>query len=194
MSMAISRTKYTGDARMGYMGDPGLFGDIFRGIKGGIGGLIGGGPLGVLGGAVRGFTGGKQPPVPTAGPGQFPLMTARQVSTRTRALAAGRPVHDFGFGQQVQRPGVVAAVQRFLPGGETGMMMAPMNGRAGGYHLNKSSYFLLSGEFVPAGTRWVKDRKRNPANARATSRSIARIKGAKKYQSSLSSISIRKKC
>jgi len=68
-----------------------------------------------------------------------------------------------------------------------------MNGSMGGYHLNKSDYFLMSGEFVPAGTRWVKNRKRNPANARATSRAISRITGAKRYAGALSRISIRKK-
>jgi len=70
---------------------------------------------------------------------------------------------------------------------------APMVGGPG-YHLNKSSYFLMSGEFVPAESRWVKNRKRNPANARATSRAISRITGAKSYAKSLGRISIRKKC
>jgi len=70
----------------------------------------------------------------------------------------------------------------------------PPNGSMAGYHLNKSDYFVKSGEFVPEGTRWVKNRKRNPANARATSRAISRITGAKKYASALGRISIRKKC
>jgi len=70
--------------------------------------------------------------------------------------------------------------------------MAPMNGA--GYHPNKSDYFLKTGEFVPAGSRMVKNRKRNPANARATSRAISRVTGAKRYAKSLSRISIRKKC
>jgi len=39
----------------------------------------------------------------------------------------------------------------------------------------------------------VKNRRRNPANPRATSNAITRIKGAKRYAKSLSSISIRKK-
>jgi len=63
-----------------------------------------------------------------------------------------------------------------------------------GYHWNKSGYFLKSGEYVRAGSKMVKNRRRNPANPRATSNAIMRIKGAKRYASSLSSISIRKKC
>jgi len=78
------------------------------------------------------------------------------------------------------------------------VMNGAMNGvdlkAMGGYHPNKSDYFLKSGEYVPAGTRWVKNRKRNPANARATSRAISRISGAKTYAKSLGRISIRKKC
>jgi len=110
---------------------------------------------------------GTMPPRPTAGPGSFPLMP------------------------QVPAPGVLPAIQRALPGGATGMMAgcAPMSG----YHLNKSEYFLRSGEFVPEGSRLVRNRKRNPANARATSRAISRIVGAKNYAKSLSRVSIRKK-
>jgi len=151
MSMAIRRASYTGD--------PGIFGDIFRGIKG------------AVGGAARGFL-GVQPPRPTAGPGQVQLQFP-------------------AFGPQVPAPGVLPAIQRALPGGATGMMAgcAPMSG----YHLNKSEYFLKSGEFVPAQSRYVRNRKRNPANARATSRAISRVVGAKRYASSLSRVSIRKK-
>jgi len=63
-----------------------------------------------------------------------------------------------------------------------------------GYHWNKSGYFLQSGEYVAPGTKMVKNRRRNPANPRATSNAITRIKGAKRYASALSSITIRKKC
>jgi len=142
MSLAISRSKYTGD--------PGLFGDVFGALKG----------------AVRGFIG-----IPSiqAGPGSVPL--------------GGPPA--------VRSPGMLGAAQRFFPGGATGFDCPP--GDMKGYHLNKSDYFLRSGEFVPAGSRYVRNRKRNPANARATSRAISRVVGAKRYASSLSRISIRKK-
>jgi len=159
---------------------------------------------------------GRQPPVPTAGPGGVNLTytqaaaggSSAMLRYRQQRVAAGinvpanlkqidilrsAGVNGLAF-PQMPRPGVGAAVERFFPGGATGMMPAPMNGTMSGYHWNKSDYFLMSGEFVPAGTKMVKNRKRNPANARATSRSIARIKGAKKYASSLSAITIRKKC
>jgi len=99
----------------------------------------------------------------------------------------------------------------FLPGGRPLVSMAqqPQNGQAfqattammagkatgfPGYHWNKSGYFLMSGEYVAPGTKAVRNRRKNPANARATSNSIMRLKGAKRYAKSLGQISIRKKC
>jgi len=183
MSMSISRASYTGD--------PGIFGDIWGGIKG----AITGGIKGVIG-------------VPVAGPGSVPTYSAlstvdkaaanraataecgsgianRPCRTRVRARLAGGPP------QIIPAPGIMPVFERFFPGGSTGMMPAPAMAMGSGYHLNKSSYFLLSGEFVPEGTRMVKNRKRNPANSRATSRAISRVVGAKKYAASLSRISIR---
>lgn len=46
-----------------------------------------------------------------------------------------------------------------------------------GHHLNKSSYFLRDGTFVPARSRWVRNRTRNNANGRALRRAIGRAKG-----------------
>jgi len=190
MSMAIKAASYTGD--------PGLFGDIFRGITGAVGGLVTGGPLAALTGGIRGFKG-----PPTAGPGSVPLMGRADLA---RSRGVGR-VSNIDYQRyktgipapQIPIPTLRGAAERFFPLGATGMMdapngMPPMNGTAGGYHPNKTSYFLKSGEYVPEGTRWVKNRKRNPANARATSRAISRISGAKTYAKSLGRISIRKKC
>jgi len=150
MSMAIKRASYTGD--------PGIFGDIFRGIKGAVGGAVGG------------FL-GIQPPRPTAGPGSFPLPSQFPA---VRVGPATFPLPFLG-----DRPG---------PNGASAAGCAPMSG----YHLNKSDYFLKSGEYVPEGSRYVRNRKRNPANARATSRAISRVVGAKRYAKSLSRVSIRK--
>jgi len=123
---------------------------------------------GAVGGAIGSF--GRQPPVQYIGPGSVPVNGG---ATRT--------------------PGFIGMAQRFVPGGASGYQCAP-NGDMSGYHLNKSDYFLKSGEFVPAGSRYVRNRKRNPANARATSRAISRVSGAKTYQNTLSRITIRKKC
>jgi len=107
------------------------------------------------------------------------------------------PFPTFAPNGPVKTPGLGGFMERLVPGGATGFMNGNGNGAAcdtAGYHLNKSSYFLMSGEFVPERSRYVRNRKRNPANARATSRAISRITGAKRYATSLSRISIRKKC
>jgi len=157
--------------RASYTGDPGLFGNIFGAIKG----------------AVTGFIGmpAKQPPIPTAGPGSVPMYSAMPM-----------PIAAMPQMGPIKLPGFAASAARLFPGGATGY--ADPNGGApcdtAGYHLNKSAYFLMSGEFVPEGSRYVRNRKRNPANSRATSRAISRVVGAKRYATSLSRISIRKKC
>jgi len=61
-----------------------------------------------------------------------------------------------------------------------------------GYHWNKSGYFLMTGEYVAPGTKAVRNRRMNPCNPRAVSRSIRRVKGAKRFAKSISHISIRK--
>jgi len=71
--------------------------------------------------------------------------------------------------------------------------MEPAIGCAKGHHPNKSDYFLRDGTFVPAGSRCVKDRRRNPLNVRAASRAISRIASAKTATASLGRVTIRKK-
>jgi len=218
MSMAIQRTKYTGD--------PGLF--DFLGKVGKIG-------LGVIGSVIPGPIGGfaklarsrlfpgdarvnipgattlprvdipgvipqfpQAPPGITRDPRYLPTDIARSI------VGPGCPEGRTKVGNQCVDfsafpPGGVPLTIPFDPGMAMNGM-DPMTMRAGsasgwpGYHWNKSDYFLRSGEFVPAGTRSVRNRRRNPANPRATSNAITRIKGAKRYAKSLSGISIRKKC
>jgi len=202
MSMAINRASYTGD--------PGIF-DIFQKVA-----AVGAGFIPGVGSTLSQYISNIGIRGPTvAGPGSVPTFSEKTLAgtrvhlghghsgatgghewlTQQLARAAGGPMGIVNG--QIPAPGIPAWLQRAIPGGRTGMMAAPngaaMNGTMGGYHLNKSNYFLMSGEFVAAGTRWVKNRKRNPANARATSRAISRIGGAKKYTDSLSRISIRKK-
>ena len=151
-----------------------------------------------------------------------------------RAIAGGspqRPGMPAGFGSplpagsRVQRPtpGVVGAVQRFLPGGATGFttippeLLAPRialppalipRGPGGllgavpgvpggitgfgngdcppgaecpkGHHLNRSNYFLNDGTFIPAGSRCVANRRRNPENFRANRRAAGRLLARKR--------------
>lgn len=47
-----------------------------------------------------------------------------------------------------------------------------------GCHPNKSDYFLRDGTFVPARSRCVRNRRRNPLNPRALDRAISRIGSA----------------
>lgn len=49
-----------------------------------------------------------------------------------------------------------------------------------GYHLNKTGYFLKDGSYVAPGTKMVKNRRRNPLNPRALSRSMYRLAGFQK--------------
>jgi len=166
MSLSIKAAKYQGDANRGYRGDPGLgsfFGGIGRGIL-----TVGRAALGIP--AMPSFA-----PPATVGPGFSPPSGGMMLPP-------------------MPTPGARGAIERFLPGGSTGFECAPGMGAPTGYHLNKSGYFLRSeGRWVEPGTRYVRNRKRNPANARATSRAISRVKSAKKYAKSLSSITIREK-
>jgi len=182
MSMAIQRAKYTGD--------PGLW-DVFKKV-----GRAAVGMIPIVGPALQELIPRKQPPIPQAGPGRVPLpLPAMPISTMpiTRMPVSLAPNGGNG---PLKTPGLGGFMERLLPGGATGFMGGNGNGACdtAGYHLNKSAYFLMSGEFVPERSRYVRNRKRNPANARATSRAISRITGAKRYASSLSRISIRKKC
>lgn len=166
-------------ARRGMAGDPGIFGDIWSGIKsvggaivGGATGLLTGGPLGAVGGVLKG-SGIISEPKPPALPGLGTL-----------------PI------QQTSPTGV--RIGGLLPGGAkpyAGLDYAPQSGGQlpAGYHWNKTDYFLRDGTFVPAGTKPVKNRRRNPANSKATNRAISRVAMAKRHAKDLSRVTIRKK-
>jgi len=70
-------------------------------------------------------------------------------------------------------PGVPGGVTGFATNGDCppeGVVCAPR-----GFHLNKSSYFLRDGTFIPRGTKFVRNRRLNNANGRAQGRAIARL-------------------
>lgn len=180
--------------RAGMRGDPGIFGDIWSGIKsvggaviGGATGLLTGGPLGAVGGALKGSDIIKGPTAPSLpGLGTLPISTT----------AGGLTLPGF-----IQQKPTGVSVGGLLPGGakpyvgldygggQNGATMKP----PGGYHWNKTDYFLRDGTFVAAGTKLVKNRRRNPANSRATNRAISRVAQAKRHAKDLSRITIRKK-
>jgi len=179
------------------MGDPGLFGDIFSGIKK-IGrvatGLVGGLGIPVVSGVARTaggilFGGGMRNTI--AGASTRPL--AAGGVTLNQAGQWASPGIAFQ-GTQYETPGIAGAAQRFFKGGATGYQAPPPTGSMGGYHLNKSGYFLMDGTYVAPGSKWVKNRRRNPGNMKALSRSLGRIKSAKRMTQALSAISIRSSC
>jgi hypothetical protein len=157
------------------MGDPGFFGDLWGGIKGAATGLLTGGPLGAIGGALKG-SGLIKPPTPTltgfAPLGPPPVL----IST-----------------PQTRVPGWTGIGQRAIPGGATGYQV-PQNGGIPpkGYRLNKSDYFLRDGTFVPAGSKYVKIRRRNALNPKALDRAIGRVTSAKRASKKMGRITIRK--
>lgn len=77
----------------------------------------------------------------------------------------------------VRSPGVRGVLQRAIPGGRTGLMVA--GGPAGGgcpqgFHPNKSDYMTKAG-FVAEGSKCVRNRRRNLSNGRANTRSLRRM-------------------
>jgi len=162
------------------MGDPGLFGFIGNVLKTAAGAIPG--PLGTIsrslfptsprvGAAIQErplFTPFTPPVIRT--PGFFPV----NVPQEAPSFPTGVPI-----------PG--QAPQRFFPGGATGVG----TGCASGFHPNKSAYFLKNGTFVEAGSRCVKNRRRNPLNPRAASRAISRLESAKKAVTRINRITIR---
>lgn len=145
---------------------------VHKRIIGAVGGFIGGGP----GGAVKGFfgSGGGRSAgnIPKAaiirgGPGALPF-------TRTLPI--------------VPTPGIRGLGQRLIPGGATGFQVgAPMtgNGCPSGFHPNKTDYMTQSG-FVAAGSKCVKNRRRNLSNGRANTRSLRRLAAWDKQERKLS--------
>lgn len=177
-------------SRSAFMGDPGLFGFIGKAISSVGGAILGSSPLGGLARtavtAATGFFGGRAsagataPFIPTA---IRPPIIARSLfvqeangSKAGGGTPAGAPV-----------AGATGARQRFFPTGATGLG----EGCQSGFHPNKSDYFLKDGTFVEAGSRCVKNRRRNPLNPRANSRAIKRLQSAKRADKLIRSVTIR---
>lgn len=210
MSGRIKAAKSGPHAMRGAAGDPGIFGGIVGAIRGGVGSLVrGGNPLaGAASGAVRGFSG-------PGGAARLRMDQAQALATANRMYATsswGDIARATGWSRSaiqqlhsrgatgggvpiVPTPGVSGAIQRLLPGGATGYQTA--NGAAapplpnisvGGYHPNKTGYFLKDGTYVAPGTRMVKNRRMNPLNPKALRKAITRVNGAKRWQATLREI------
>jgi hypothetical protein len=158
----------------GNVGDPGLFGFVGKAL-GAVSGILPG-PLSPIARAVGGVLSPRS------------ISDARQQSAQPRTnpvLLAG------GSGVSVGPGGVTIGrwnpppIPGLSPGGMQG---GPLTGQAAanpkpciaGRHYNKSGYWTKRYGYVAPGTVCVKNRKRNPLNPRALSRSMARIASAQK--------------
>lgn len=200
--MQQSRMKYQGGGPGGaYSGDPGFFSFVGGLAKKAVG--VGLGAVPVVGSSLqsgwRGLTGGPGQPGPVSSV-PFRLQTPNQKASVLGLSGGGlsrflglssdeQGTYDPG-GPQTPGTGLVNRIQQIIPGGATGMVAA---GRPAGYHANKSSYWLNDGTHVPAGTRWVKNRRRNPLNPRALSKAMGRVTSFKGAATAASRITIRKK-
>jgi len=147
------------------------------GSQGGASGYVGeGGILSSIGNVAR-----------RVGGAALAVATGGGIGGAARAIAGPPPVRVMpGLGPtQIAPPGAPLAgpramVQRILPFGETGRG----TGCPSGYHPNKSAYYTRQGR-VEAGSRCVRNRRRNPLNPRALDRSMGRLASAGKALRSL---------
>jgi len=174
--------------RGGMQGDPGIFGDIGRFIGGAVssvpvvGGLVGGG-ITALSNALD------------------PIKQRQSVSTASPQLPPMIGINGMPGAVGFQQSPSGVSVGGLFPGGAkpyAKLDYPPVPYQTGGpapsgYHWNKADYFLRDGTFIAKGTKLVKNRRRNPANSRATNRAISRVASAKKHASNLSRVTIRKK-
>ena len=129
-------------------GDPGFF-DVFKKVAGfGLSLLPGGGAVKT---AVRGAAG-------LIGRGGTPNFVPPRQITGAQAATIGSFAGGAAVGAIQARNGAACPVG------------------VKGFHLNKSSYFLMDGTFVAEGTRMVRNRNRNPYNKRAATRAASRLK------------------
>jgi hypothetical protein len=167
--------KSTGVARSFSLGG---IGNVLGGIGNVLGGIQSGGILGGIQSGIQSFFPGATPGISGGGgtlPGGAPAPGGGGIGT-TGTAAGGCINTPFGSiclggsagpGSQFTGPGngqlPVLATQ---PGG-----CAPR-----GYHLNKTGYYTQQG-YVAPGTKLVRNRRRNPLNPRALSRSLSRLDG-----------------
>lgn len=171
-------------------GDPGILDAIGKGFVGAVGGLLTGGIGGAVAGGVAGVAsglGGSKPSTPSVvnpAPVQPSLPLIGAIGPVSGSGAVGT-----GLGGQITLPGGISIGGGLSLGGAagtfgTGLAAAPQPGTAvvgsippRGYHLNKHAYFLKNGTHVPALSKYVKNRQRNPLNHRALSRATSRLLG-----------------
>lgn len=189
MSLALKQSK----ARMGrsaqsgamisrraFMGDPGIFGFL---------GKAAGGLLKTVGKATGLISEPAPPPTPQFVPQQrqTAFSPIQQRPTGINPPFGGPPGAGFGLPGTDRRIGFGEPTGRPQPGTK---LACPS-----GFHPNKSDYFLKDGTFVAQGTKCVKNRRTNPLNPKALSRSIRRLEQGKRAVKRLDRVAIKcKRC
>lgn len=146
------------------VGDP-FLGGLIKGagklIGGAAKGLLTGGPLGAVTGAAGALLGG-------GGAAQQVATPMLNIAQRPIGIGGSVAMPPFGF------PKISGGLSLGAPVGPmtTGAVAGAVQPK--GYRLNKSGYFLKSGQYVPPGSRWVRIRRTNPANGRALRKAISR--------------------
>lgn len=186
---------------------------LLGGILKGVGGFITGGPAGAIAGVASELFKPKQ-----SSPTSYGAPPTTATVDRLRQIAATQPIlrpainvataYPPQFPDSTKTTSGVALPGGILVGKQTTtygpgfgspppMLPAPQQASPGqgchkGYHLNKTGYYSRKrGGWVPAGTVCVKNRRRNPLNPRALSRSISRISSAKNAARFLSRVTVR---
>jgi len=175
LAMALAKQGYGAQGGAYAQGDPGLFSFVGKAI-GGIAGLAGKilpGPLGTIAKGVSSILTPK--PISVAKQSvMFPTIQGQPLST-------GSGVKIGPGGVQV---GTFPQIGTGLPSSPAST--GPLVGTKGitpcatGYHYNKTTYYSKKYGVIQKGTVCVKNRRRNPLNPRALSRSMARVKSAQK--------------
>ena len=141
-----------------YYAAGGILGNIWGGVKGAIGGFVKGGPLGAIGGAVSGAIG-------------------KPKGTSIISLPAGMPTMIPAGGTIMKKPGITGAVERIVPGGESGYQvvgarrkrMNVANPKALRRAIRREAGFVKLAKRALRGTAYTittKGRSRRPVNIR----------------------------
>jgi hypothetical protein len=184
-------------AKAQYRGDPGLFGFLGDAI-GKVAGVVGKvmpGPIGMVASGVSSLLNKPKSPavaVNVASNGK-PLNPSLFPVTRMALPQLPMQQPDSVVQRGITIPGLFqgpTTTTHYSPAAPAGAH--PGQGCGSGYHTNKTGYWTRQG-FVPAGSKCVRNRKRNPLNPRAASRAMSRLSSAKKAAKFLGSISIRER-
>jgi hypothetical protein len=181
-----------------------LFGFLGNVVKGAASGFLTGGPAGALiggaGSVIQQATSKPtiQRPLITAGAAPTSVLVNRILTNTQPVVKPAGMLQGPGQTPFPQLPDSTKTSGVSTPFGSIGTTTTyyptaggapPPGGR--GYHLNKAAYYTKGGKLVAAGTKWVKNRRRNPLNPRALSRSISRITSAKNAAKFLGRVTVR---